>query len=164
MVRLSRRRCLHHCASSRFRRRPQQIRALQIYNDGFAVALVVSVSGCFYNIHHACSEFGDAVSFIPAYVKRILPVGVLLLAPVAVFLSAAAALSVKFKDNAVASFSGLIFLLFLPALGNYYQTQALHRGGELPWSYVVWSFAAALPFVVAFLLMGVFFMRSKDVG
>ena len=78
--------------------------------------------------------------------------------------SAAAALSVKFKDNAVASFSGLIFLLFLPALGNYYQTQALHRGGELPWSYVVWSFAAALPFVVAFLLMGVFLMRSKDVG
>lgn len=130
----------------------------------FAVALVVSVSGCFYNIHLACAEFGDAVSFIPAYVKRILPVGVLLLAPVAVFLSAAAALSVKFKDNAVASFSGLIFLLFLPALGNYYQTQALHRGGELPWSYVVWSFAAALPFVVAFLLMGVFFMRSKDVG
>lgn len=130
----------------------------------FMVALFISVSGCCYNLFLAEAEFGGLIAGLTSHAVRILPVGLLLLAPIAIFLSLSAALSVKFKDNAVASFAGCAFLLFVPALGNYYQTQAVAKGGELPWTYVVWALFAALPFIVAFLLLGMFLMRNKDVG
>ncbi len=130
----------------------------------FMVALFISVSGCCYNLFLAEAEFGGLIAGLTSHAVRILPVGLLLLAPIAIFLSLSAALSVKFKDNAVASFAGCAFLLFVPALGNYYQTQAVAKGGEFPWTYVVWALFAALPFIVAFLLLGMFLMRNKDVG
>jgi hypothetical protein len=130
----------------------------------FTFALFISVAGCCYNLFLAEAEFGDHIAGLVSHAVRLLPVGLLLLAPIAIFLSLGAALSVKFKDNAVASFAGCAFLLFLPALGNYYQTQAVSKGGELALSYVFWAFVSALPFIAAFLLLGMFLMRNKDVG
>lgn len=130
----------------------------------FVTAFVTSVVGCVFNLVMAHAVFGDRVSYLDDMVVRMLPVGVLVLAPIAVFLSVAAALSVRLKDNAAASLSAVAFLAFLPALGNYYQTQALARGGSLPWSYVAAAFGAALPFIAAFLVAGILFFKGKDVA
>jgi|GEM_PF-1060551 len=130
----------------------------------FVTAVFVSVAGCVLNIFLAWSMLQARMPGLYETVVRLIPVGLLLIAPAAVFLTLASSLSVRLKENAVSSLSALFFLLFIPALGNYYQSQALSRGGELSWSYVAFAFAAILPIVFAFLLFGAFLMRSKDVG
>ena len=130
----------------------------------FVTALIVSCAGCALNLVLADCLFHDRAAGLYGTALRLLPAGVLITIPAIVFLSLASAFSVRLKDNAVSSLAALFFLLFIPALGNYYQTQALSMGGELPWSYVASAFFAALPFVAAFLLAGAFFMRSRDVG
>lgn len=95
-------------------------------------------------------------------VLRLVPAGILLILPSAVFLAAAAAFAVRLKANAAAAATGLVFALALPAIGNYYLSDALSGGGELPWSYVAAAAAAALPAVVAFLLLGTGFAEACD--
>ena len=95
-------------------------------------------------------------------VLRLVPAGILLILPSAVFLAAAAAFAVRLKANAAAAATGLVFALALPAVGNYYLSDALSGGGELPWSYVAAAAAAALPAVVAFLLLGTGFAEARD--
>ena len=126
--------------------------------------LIFSVVGCFLNIMLVNANFGDMISGLSEYLFRIIPTGVIILVPIMVFLSAAAAFSIKFKDNIAATLTGVFFLLSLPVLGNYYQTQALSRGASLSWIYVLYAFLAALPFIIAFLLMGIFLLRSKEVS
>lgn len=130
----------------------------------FATALAVSLLGCVLNIAMAHAVFGERVEYLTGMVTAMLPVGTLVLAPIAVFLALSAALSVRLRDNAVASLAAVAFILFLPALGNYYQTQALARGGSLPWSYVAAAFGAAVPFIAAFLLAGISLFRGRDVA
>lgn len=95
-------------------------------------------------------------------VLRLVPAGILLILPSAVFLAASAAFAVRLKANAAAAATGLVFALALPAIGNYYLSDALSGGGELPWSYVAAAAAAALPAVVAFLLLGTGFAEACD--
>lgn len=95
-------------------------------------------------------------------VLRLVPAGILLILPSAVFLAAAAAFAVRLKANAAAAATGLVFALALPAVGNYYLSDALSGGGVLPWSYVAAAAAAALPAVVAFLLLGTGFAEARD--
>ena len=95
-------------------------------------------------------------------VLRLVSAGILLILPSAVFLAASAAFAVRLKANAAAAATGLVFALALPAIGNYYLSDALSGGGELPWSYVAAAAAAALPAVVAFLLLGTGFAEACD--
>lgn len=129
----------------------------------FVTALIVSVAGCAFNLAAAHWLFGGKAAGLFDMAYRLLSAGVLLAIPAAVFLSLASALSIRLKDNVASSVSAVAFALFVPALGNYYQTQALHAGGELPWSYVGAAFVAALPFIAAFLFAGAFLLGSGDV-
>ena len=68
----------------------------------------------------------------------------------------------RVKANAAASAVGLVFAALLPAVGNYYLSNALAKGGVVPWPYVGLAALAALPAVAAFLLLGGVFADGKD--
>ena len=76
--------------------------------------------------------------------------------------AASAAFAVRFRANAAASAVGLVFAALLPAVGNYYLSDALAKGGAVPWPYVGQAALAALPAVAAFLLLGVRFMNRQE--
>ena len=108
---------------------------------------------------------GGASAFIdPALLPRHLPVAVLLAITAAVLLSAAAAFAMRVPANAAAAGSGLLLAVALPAVGNYYMSDALANGGTVPWSYVAMAAAAALPALLAFLLLGTWFICERDVS
>ena len=113
----------------------------------------------------ALATSGAAVVFwmAGAFVLRLLPVAALLVLLSSVLLTAAAALSVRLKANAAAAGTGVVALLLVPAVGNYYLADALSGGGSLPWSYVAWAAAATLPAVVAFLLLGAHLINGRDI-
>ncbi len=127
-------------------------------------AFSIALAGCFLNAIAADFIFGEKAAHAIDIAVRLISPGVLILAPILVFLSAAAAFSVRFKANAASSFLGGLFIIALPSLGNYYMTEAVARGGSLPWSYVALAYLAVLPFVVMFLFLGVECFREKDVG
>ncbi len=97
---------------------------------------------------------GVSLALSPQALVRYLPVVVLIVFLMSVLLSAAAAFAVRVKANAAASAVGLVVVALLPAVGNYYLSNALAKGGVVPWSYVGLAALAALPAVVAFLLLG----------
>lgn len=94
---------------------------------------------------------------------RLLPVAALIAVFTSVLLSAAAALSVRLKANAAASGAGVVFLLSLPAIGNYYLAEALAKDGFVTWAYVGSAALAALPAILLFLLLGNHFINGRDV-
>jgi len=93
---------------------------------------------------------------------RLLAVAAPSVAFASIFLSASAAFSVRFKSHAATSAVGIVFALVLPCVGNYYMPEALARGGSLPWTTVALSFAAAVPAVLLFLLLGCRFARELE--
>lgn len=95
---------------------------------------------------------------------RFLPVTALIGLFTAVLLSASAAFAVRLKANAAASASGVVFLLSLPAVGNYYMADALAKGGSVPWTYVGCAALAAGPAILLFLLLGIHFINGRDVS
>lgn len=97
---------------------------------------------------------GVSLALAPQTLVRYLPVVVLIACLTSVLLSAAAAFAVRVKAHAAASAVGLVLLALLPAVGNYYLSNALAKGGVVSWSYVGMAALAALPAVVAFLLLG----------
>ena len=99
-----------------------------------------------------------------AWLLRLLPVAVLIGVFTAVLLSASAAFAVRLKANAAASAAGVVLLVFLPAIGNYYMADALSKGGSVPWSYVGCAVLAAVPAVLLFLLLGIHFINRRDVS
>ena len=104
---------------------------------------------------------GGAATFLaPRLFLKLLPAAVLLAFPALVLVAASAAASVRLKANAAASVAGLAFAAMLPAIGNYYLSDALSNGGRIPWSYVAMAAAAALPALAAMLLVGV--LLSED--
>ena len=103
---------------------------------------------------------GGALALAPRLLARFLPVALLLAFPALVLLAAAAAFSLRFRANAAASAVALVFAASLPAVGNYYLSDALSEGGAVPWAYVGLAALAALPAVAAFLLVGVGFSLS----
>ena len=119
----------------------------------FAVALPLSA------VFAALSVARDAGWFV-----RLLPVMALVVILTAVLLSASAAFAVRLKANAAASAAGLVALVFLPAVGNYYLADALAKGGTVPWTYVGCAALAALPAVLIFLLLGIHFINGRDVS
>lgn len=117
----------------------------------FAFSVLLSLGGVFYR-------------FDSSLASRMLPVGVVILLPMVLLTTVAAALSVRFKTNVVVSAVALLMALLVPVAGNYYLPDALARCGVLSWSYVGLAVLAILPAVVAFLVLGIRLVNGRDVG
>ena len=125
-------------------------------------ALAVSVAGTALGLFGAVAAgFGRAILAVPGWLA---PAAVMLVMPAAVFVTASAAFAVRFKDNAAATLSGLLFAVALPAFGNYYLSSALSKGGTVPWGYVLLALLATAPFVAAFALLGIHLFNERDVA
>ena len=98
------------------------------------------------------------------WILRLLPVIALIVCFSAILLAASAAFAVRLKANAAASAAGVVLLLLLPAVGNYYMADALAKGGFVPWAYVGFAALAALPAVLLFLFLGIHFINGRDVS
>ena len=99
--------------------------------------------------------FGGAALFLAPDLLAPYPAAAILVAcPALVLLAASAAFALRLKANAAASAVGLVFAALLPAVGNYYLSDALTNGASVPPSYALLAIAAALPAVAAFLLVG----------
>lgn len=84
-----------------------------------------------------------------AALPRLAPAVVLLwIAPV-FFVTAAVAAAARFRTNAAAAILALLVAGFLPFAGNYCLSEALAKGGTIPWRYVLAAALAALPAVLA---------------
>ena len=121
--------------------------------SSFALALLLSIAFA------GLSILRDA-----AWPLRLLPVAALIGMFAFVLLSASAAFAVRLKANAAASAAGVVLLILLPAIGNYYMADALSKGGAVPWTYVGCAVLAALPAVLFFLLLGIHFINGRDVS
>ena len=94
---------------------------------------------------------------------RLLPAVALLWIPPAFFVVAAAAAAVRLKTNAATAVSALLVAGFIPFAGNYSLSEALSKGGSIPAFYVSIAVLAALPAVLAALVAGLVFMRTREV-
>lgn len=121
--------------------------------SSFALAFLLSIAFA------GLSILRDGAWFI-----RLLPVAALIGMFAFVLLSASAAFAVHLKANAAASAAGVVLLLLLPAIGNYYMADALSKGGVVPWSYVGCAALAAVPAVLFFLFLGIHFINGRDVS
>ena len=121
--------------------------------SSFALAFLLSIAFA-----------GLSVSRDGAWFLRLLPVVTLVGMFAFVLLSASAAFAVRLKANAAASAAGVVALLFLPAVGNYYMADALSGGGIVPWAYVGCAALAALPPILFFLFLGIYFIIGRDVS
>ena len=121
--------------------------------SSFALALLLSIAFAVLSILH------DGMWFL-----RLLPVAVLIGSFTVLLLSASAAFAVRLKANAAASAAGVVLLVLLPTIGNYYMADALSNGGAVSWSYVGCAALAALPAVLFFLLLGIHFINGRDVS
>ena len=99
-----------------------------------------------------------------AWGLRLLPVAILLVLFSSALLAASAAFAVRLKANAAASAAGAVVLLALPAVGNYYMSDALSNGGSVSWGYVGLAALAILPAVLLFLLLGSHFINGRDIS
>lgn len=124
--------------------------------------LAVALAGMCLNLWMAreCG-FWAKVADIPG---RLAPAAVMLVFPAAAFVAASAAFAVRFRDNAAATLAGVLFVVALPAFGNYYLSSALSKGGAVPWSHVALGFLAAAPFIAGFALVGVLLVNERDVA
>lgn len=95
---------------------------------------------------------------------RLVPAAILIVMLSAVFLVAAAAFSVRFKANAAAAATGIVFLLLLPAVGNYYLSNALSGGRAIPWAYVGQAVLVTLPAILFFALLGIQGISRRDIS
>lgn len=103
-----------------------------------------------------------AFRFNAALFFETLSVYVLVALPALIMLSASAAFAIRFKFNAAASLSMLVFALFLPALGNYCVTDVVSAGESVTWIYLLVATAAALPPVVALLYLGTVMFENAE--
>ena len=113
-------------------------------------ALAISVAGMFYR-----PDFREIARLAPAFAA--------LLMPPAVFTLVAAASAFRWKANAAAGISVLVFALWLPLLGNYYLSDALSHGGKVSWLYAAASLAALLPLAAAAAIAGIWTLEGKDI-
>ena len=105
---------------------------------------------------------GACCFFSPRLAARFLAAALLLVCPAAVFMAASAAFAVRWPANAATALAGLLFAVALPRLGDYYLSDALSRGGAVPWSYVGLAALCALPLVAAFALLGIRLFKDRD--
>ncbi len=104
---------------------------------------------------------GAAFAFAPRLLLPYPPVAFLVALPAMTLLAAAAAFAVRFKSNSAASAVGLVFAAMIPVVGNYYLSDALTKGGSVSLLYVAGATAAAVPAILAFLLLGATFLKTR---
>ena len=95
---------------------------------------------------------------------RLAPVAVAVVLPPVLLLTAAAAFAVRFKANAAVACTGVVFALLLPAIGNYYLSDALAKGHSVSWGYVGLAALALAPAAALFLLLGIQFICGRDIS
>ncbi len=93
---------------------------------------------------------------------RYFPVALLVIMPASVVMALASALAAKFKPNLASSLAVIFIALSVPFVGTYYPVNALSYGGVVAWGVVVKAFTAILPFIVAFLCLGILFTGEND--
>lgn len=91
-----------------------------------------------------------------------LPVYVLVALPALILLAASAAFAIRFRFNAASSLAVLVFVLFLPALGNYCVTDVVSAGESVSWVYLLVATAAVLPPVTALLYLGTVMFENAE--
>lgn len=91
-----------------------------------------------------------------------LPVYVLVALPALILLAASAAFAIRFRFNAASSLAVLVFVLFLPALGNYCVTDVVSAGESVSWVYLLVATAAVLPPVAALLYLGTVMFENAE--
>ena len=121
--------------------------------SSFALAFVLALAFAALSIVH------DAT-----WALLLLPVALLIVIFSAILLSASAAFAVRLRANAATSAAGVVLLLALPAVGNYYMSDALSNGGAVPWAYVGLAALVALPTVLLFLFLGSHFINGRDIS
>ncbi len=95
---------------------------------------------------------------------RFLSVASMLTLPLIIFAAAAATFAVKWRENAALAATGILFVLSLPLLGDYYLADVLAKGGSLAWGHVALAVAMTAPLVAAFVCTGVALLEGRDVG
>ena len=108
--------------------------------------------------------YPEAAALIRSSAWRLLAPGAAAFLPLPVFVLASAAASVRLRDNLAATVTMGVLLLAVPFLSNYYLSDALAKGGSLPWCEVALAALAAAPFAVAFAGLGIFLFNDQDVG
>lgn len=102
------------------------------------------------------------LSFGETWVLRLLPIALLISLFDTILLCAAAAFAVRFPANGAAAAVGAALVVLLPFLGNFYPAEALAKGGTVEWTFLLLVFAATLPMLVAFLMLGGIYVRRFD--
>ena len=113
------------------------------------IAFILSFVGTFYRF-----DFSLA--------RRFLPVALLATIPAFILLAAASTFAIRMRSNAATSATALVALALIPALGNYCLSDALTDGGAISFSYFLCALAAALPILAALLLLGITFLKGRD--
>jgi len=117
----------------------------------FRTALALSLLGVLYR-----PDLSRALQIVPA--------AALLAVFTLVFIAAAAAFAVKWPTNVATMATVGTLAVAVPAVGNYYLADALGKGASIPPAYLACALAAAVPAVVAFLLLGILFFNGRDVA
>lgn len=118
-------------------------------STAFVVAAILAIGGAGYRVSGRLAW-------------RLLPAMILIIPLSVVMMSAAIAFS-RFKVNVAMMVVGVVFMLLLPVIGNYYLPEALAKGNCLEAGYVVMAYAAAIPAIVGFLILGITFFNGRDV-
>ncbi len=107
---------------------------------------------------------GVVYRFDASLAVRYLSVACMLTLPLAIFASASAAFAVRWRENTALSATGILFVLSVPLLGDYYLSDVLAKGGSLAWGHVALAVVATAPLVAAFVWLGVALLEGRDVG
>lgn len=113
-------------------------------------ALAISFAGVFYR-----PDFGEIARLAPGFA--------VLLFPPCAFVLVATAAAFRWKANAAAGVSALVFALWLPLLGNYCLSDSLSGGGTISWKYTAASFAAMVPLAAAAAMAGIRSLETRDI-
>lgn len=107
---------------------------------------------------------GVAYRFNPTLAARLGAVALVAAFPGCVFAFAAGAFATRLKANACAGALTLLAAVSLPVAGNYFLSDALSRGGALPWHYAGLAALAALCAVLAIVALGLHLVQKGDFG
>ncbi len=121
------------------------------------------VSSLVLSLFFSLINFGGALWLSKGSIIRLFPVAILVLLPTVILMVGAAVFSIRLKANLAASCAGIVFLVLIPAIGNYYLVDALADGGVVPYSYVGLAVLVTLPAVIAFLLLGIHLITKQDI-
>ena len=130
---------LNHYCRARF--------VFSVFRTAFILAALLALPSIWFDLHGFLAYAGAWT----------------LLMPFVLFFGAlASALAVRFRAGAVGGMVTVVFLLSLPALGNYHLPEMLKSGGTIGGAYIVSAIAWLLPALAAVILLGIKYMRRFE--